>query len=84
MVADLLGLSPEDGRIAVAVGIGAGIGAIFKAPLGGALLAAEILYRRDMEVKVIYPALVASAVGYSIFGSVVSFVPIFGQLHRGV
>jgi CIC family chloride channel protein len=45
MVADLLGLSPEDRRIAVAVGIGAGIGAVFKAPLGGALLAAEILYR---------------------------------------
>jgi CIC family chloride channel protein len=75
MVADLLGLSPEDGRIAVAVGIGAGIGAIFKAPLGGALLVAEILYRRDMEVKVIYPALVASAVGYSIFGSVVGSPP---------
>lgn len=84
MVADLLGLSPGDGRIAVAVGIGAGIGAIFKAPLGGALLAAEILYRRDMEVEVVYPALVASAVGYSIFGSVVGFAPIFGQLHRGV
>ena len=79
MVADLLGLSPEDRRIAVAVGIGAGIGAIFKAPLGGALLAAEILYRRDMEVEVIYPALVASAVGYSIFGSVVGFAPVFGS-----
>jgi Chloride channel protein EriC len=51
MVADLLGLSPEDRRIAVAVGIGAGIGTVFKAPLGGALLAAEILYRRTWRSR---------------------------------
>jgi CIC family chloride channel protein len=37
-----LHLSDEDGRTAVALGIGAGIGAIFRAPLGGAVLAAEI------------------------------------------
>ena len=78
LIADLLGLSTEDRRIAVAVGIGAGIGSIFKAPMGGAILAAEVLYKRDMETKVIFPALVASAVGYSIFSSVVGFTPIFG------
>jgi CIC family chloride channel protein len=48
LIADLLGLSTEDRRIAVAVGIGAGIGSIFKAPMGGAILAAEVLYKRDM------------------------------------
>ena len=37
------GRTPEDGRIAVSVGIGSGIGAIFSAPLGGAVLAAEIM-----------------------------------------
>jgi len=78
VLADLLRLSPEDRRRAVAVGIGAGIGTIFKTPIGGAILAAEILYKRDLEAEVIYPALVASAVGYSIFGSVVGFEPIFG------
>jgi CIC family chloride channel protein len=77
-IADLLGLSPEDRRRAVAVGLGAGIGSIFKAPIGGALLAAEVLYMRDIEAEVLFPALVASAVGYSIFGSVVGFTPIFG------
>jgi len=77
-IADLLGLSPEDRRRAVAIGIGAGIGSIFKAPIGGALLAAEVLYMRDIEAEVLFPALVASAVGYSIFGSVVGFTPIFG------
>jgi len=38
---DVFRLTPEDRRILVAVGIGAGVGAIFKAPLGGAILAAE-------------------------------------------
>ncbi|MGC8542862.1 MAG: chloride channel protein [Vulcanisaeta sp.] len=78
IIADLFSLTPEDRRIAVAVGIGAGIGSIFKAPIGGAILAAEILYKRDFETEVIFPALIASAVGYVIFSSVVGFTPIFG------
>lgn len=78
IVADLLHLNPEDRRRAVAVGIGAGIGTIFKAPIGGAILSAEILYKRDIEPEIIYPSLIASAIGYSIFGSFVGFTPIFG------
>jgi len=78
VIADLMHLSPEDRRRAVAVGIGAGIGTIFKAPIGGALLAAEILYRRDLEPEIIYPAIIASAIGYTIFGSIFGFTPVFG------
>ena len=37
MLADMLRLSPEDRRRMVAIGIGAGIGSIFKTPIGGAL-----------------------------------------------
>ncbi len=78
MVADLFGLSDSDRRIAVAVGIGSGIGTIFKTPIGGTMLGAEILYKRDLETQAIYPSLVANAIGYSIFASVVGFEPIFG------
>lgn len=78
IIAEVLKLPSEDRRKAVAVGIGAGIGSIFKTPIGGALLAAEVLYKRDFEVEVIFPAFVASAIGYSIFASVVGFKPIFG------
>jgi CIC family chloride channel protein len=78
IVSDILHLSPEDRRRAVGVGIGAGIGTIFKAPIGGAILGAEILYKRDIEPEIIYPSLIASAIGYSIFGSIVGFTPIFG------
>jgi CIC family chloride channel protein len=69
---------PQERRIAVAAGIGAGIGAIFRAPLGGALLAAEILYVHDIEVEAIIPSLIASIVGYTIFGAFFGFTPIFG------
>jgi chloride channel protein, CIC family len=68
----------QDRRIAVAAGMGAGIAAIFRAPLGGAILAAEILYLHDIEVEAIIPSLIASIVGYTIFGARYGFTPIFG------
>jgi len=78
LIGKVLHLNAQDKRRIVAIGIGAGIGTIFKAPIGGAILAAEVLYKRDLQSEVIYPAIVASAIGYSIFGSFVGFEPIFG------
>jgi CIC family chloride channel protein len=79
LLAGWLGLDVADRRIAVAAGIGSGIGAIFRAPLGGALLASEILYIHDFEVEAIIPALIASIVGYTVFGSYCGFAPMFGN-----
>ena len=75
-----LDLEPADGRIAVATGIGSGIGAIFGAPLGGAVLASEILYRDDFEPAALLPCFIASAVSYVIFSSVEGFSPLFGYV----
>jgi CIC family chloride channel protein len=55
LLARVLDLEPADGRIAVATGVGSGIGAIFGAPLGGAVLASEILYRDDFEPAALLP-----------------------------
>ena len=77
IMADLLHLSERERRIAIATGIGAGIGTIFKAPLGGAILAGEILYKRDFESDAIIPAFLASIIGYSIFGAFIGFEPVF-------
>jgi len=77
LLGSLLHLDVQDRRIAIATGIGAGIGAIFRAPLGGAVLAAEILYIHDLEVEAIIPALIASIIGYSVFGAWSSWDPIF-------
>lgn len=79
LLAQWLNLSVEDRRTAVSAGMGAGIGAIFRAPLGGALMAAEILYLHDLEVQVLIPALIASIVGFSVFGYFEGFDPIFGD-----
>jgi len=83
-IAKRLHLNQHDRRIALAVGIGAGIGAIFKAPFGGAILAAEILYMGDFEVDALFPAFIASTVGYSILGFVKGWTPVFGTVDLGV
>lgn len=79
MLARWLDLTPRDARIAVTVGIASGIGAIFRAPLGGAILGAEILYREDVEADALVPAIVASIVAFATFGAVEGFTPIFGS-----
>ena len=83
MLARRLDLTPTDARIAVTAGIGSGIGAIFRAPLGGAVLGAEILYRDDIEAEAIYPTFIASITGFSIFAAFEGFAPIFGYLQPG-
>ncbi len=78
LLARVLDLSPADARIAVTSGIGSGIGAIFGAPLGGAVLSAEILYRDDVEPAAIVPSFVAAIVAYAVFAGVEGFTPLFG------
>jgi H+/Cl- antiporter ClcA/CBS domain-containing protein len=77
MLARTLDLSPEDGRIAVSIGVGSGIGAIFGAPLGGAVLAADIVYRDDFEVEALLPGLFSSVVAWGLFGMVFGYRPLF-------
>jgi CIC family chloride channel protein len=76
-IAGALKLSARERNIALAAGLGAGIAAIFKAPLAGAIIGAEIFYTEDFEVEALVPGLIASVVGYTIVGSVVGFQPIF-------
>lgn len=67
-LATKLKLSKRERRIMMAAGIGAGVGSIFRAPLAGALFAAEVLYRDpDFESEVIIPAGISSVVAYCTF-----------------
>jgi CIC family chloride channel protein len=67
----LLRLRPAERRVLLAAGMGAGVAAIFRAPLAGALFAAEVLYRSpDFESEVILPAALASITAYCTFGFV--------------
>jgi H+/Cl- antiporter ClcA len=80
LLARRLRLSPADARIAVTVGIGSGIGAIFRAPLGGAVLGAEIPYRDDAETEALIPSIISSIVAFAVFGAFEGYDPIFGTL----
>ena len=67
-LATKLKLSDRERRIMMAAGIGAGVGSIFRAPLAGALFAAEVLYRDpEFESEVIIPAGISSVVAYCLF-----------------
>jgi CIC family chloride channel protein len=77
-IATRLGLSARERRIMMAAGVGAGIGSIFRAPLAGALFAAEVLYRDpELESEVIIPAGVASVIAYCIFCMVYGWGSLF-------
>ncbi len=66
--AQKMNLTPREMRILMAAGLGAGIGSIFKAPLTGALFAAEVLYQDpEFEAEVIIPTTIAAIVAYSVF-----------------
>jgi chloride channel protein, CIC family len=67
-LATVLKLSERERRIMMAAGVGAGIGSIFRAPLAGALFAAEVLYRDpEFESEVVIPAGISSVVAYCLF-----------------
>jgi CIC family chloride channel protein len=62
-----LRVGARERRILMIAGVAAGISAIFRTPLGAALLATEVLYRDDFESDALIPALLASVVSYSVF-----------------
>jgi CIC family chloride channel protein len=62
-----LHVSTRERRILMVAGVAAGISAVFRTPLGAALLATEVLYRDDFESDALIPALLASVVSYSVF-----------------
>jgi CIC family chloride channel protein len=70
-LATWLKLSIRDRRILMLAGVAGGIGAIFKAPLGGALFAAEFLYRDpDFEHDAVIPGVISSVTAYSVFTAI--------------
>ncbi|MCD6186933.1 MAG: chloride channel protein, partial [Desulfuromusa sp.] len=76
-VATKLGLSAKDRRLLLMAGMAGGIGATFRSPLGGALFAAEVLYRDpDFEHEGLIPCIISSIIAYSLFGAVTGWKPL--------
>lgn len=73
----LFKLDTRERRLMLLAGCAAGLGAIFRAPLGGAVTAIEVLYREDFETEGIILCIVASVVSYALFTSVFGNQAIF-------
>jgi len=77
-IAALLKLDAAERRILMAAGLAAGVGALFRAPLAGAIFAAEIFYSGlDIEYEVLMPSLIASTIAYTVFALFFGWQPLF-------
>jgi CIC family chloride channel protein len=81
-VGRLLPASRAERRVLLVAGIAAGISAVFRTPLGAALLATEMLYRDDFEADALVPAIFASVVSYSTAIALLGETTLFGALPR--
>jgi CIC family chloride channel protein len=74
----LLNLPVFDRRVLVISGMAAGIGGMFRAPLGAALFAIEVLYsENEYESEALIPAIISSIVAYVVNASLTGWEPIF-------
>lgn len=76
--AQRLKLSVRERRLLLLAGAAGGLGAIFRAPLGGALTAVEVIYREDFEAEALLPSIMSSVTAYSVFTFFFGSQPIFG------
>jgi CIC family chloride channel protein len=67
LVGQLLRVSDRERRTLLVAGTAAGMAAVFRTPLGAALLAVEILHCDDFESDALVPSVLASVVAYSVF-----------------
>jgi CIC family chloride channel protein len=73
LVARMLSLGPRERRILLVAGVAGGISAVFRTPLGAAILAVEVLYRDGFDSDALIPSVLASVVSYSVV------ISIFGE-----
>ncbi|MDH4199113.1 MAG: chloride channel protein [Spirochaetia bacterium] len=72
-VNDLLGGGAKARRTLLLAGAAGGLGAIFHAPLGGALTAVEMIYKEDIESDALLPCIISSISSYLLYSSFAGF-----------
>ncbi|MCP4900750.1 MAG: chloride channel protein [bacterium] len=77
-LARVLRLPPFDRRILVISGMAAGVGGMFRAPLGAALFAIEVLYsENEYESEALIPAIMSSIIAYVVCASLTGWDVMF-------
>lgn len=82
LVARLLNVRPRERRVLMVAGVAAGISAVFRTPLGAALLAVEFLYKDGFESDALVPSVLASVVSYSVIISIFGESTLFARVPR--
>jgi CIC family chloride channel protein len=77
IIGEKLGLSARDRRILLLAGAAGGLGAIFRAPLGSAITAIEVLYLEDFESDALIPCVISSVTAYVLFVTLLGGAQIF-------
>jgi chloride channel protein, CIC family len=76
--ARLTRLSEEDRRLVFVAALAAMLALALRAPLAGAVLAVEMLYRRfEFEIEALMPAVLSSVTAFAVYGLFRGFDPLF-------
>lgn len=81
-LARVLKLNSRERRILLVAGVAAGISAVFRTPLGAALLAVEVLYNDGFESDALVPSVLASVISYSVVIALFGQTTLFGHVGR--
>ncbi len=65
----ILGVGARARRTLMLAGTAGGLGAIFRAPLGGAITAVEMVYKEDIESDSLVPCILSSVTAYLTYSS---------------
>lgn len=80
-IARKFNLTVRERRILLAAGIAAGVGGMFRAPLAGGIMAAEVLYSdAEFEPDVLVPSMLASVTSYCVFCLNFGWGSLFGKV----
>ena len=71
-------------RTLLLAGAAGALGAIFRAPLGGALVAVEIIYREDIESDSLVPCIISSVSSYLMFTALAGKGTLFNIANLGL
>jgi CIC family chloride channel protein len=83
-ISSLLGqrikLSLKERKTLILCGMSAGFGAIFMAPLSGAVFACEVVYREEFEYTNLLPCAISSVVGFLTYKNLITLSGFFSPL----
>ncbi len=65
--ADIVKAGARARRTLLLAGTAAGLGSVFRSPLGGALTAAEMVYKKDIESDALIPCFISSVTAYLVY-----------------